>query len=84
MEKQACPSHLILIVFLTYILLPYHRYRVAHDQKMIYKYKATFCNHQASLLEANEDNKAQVLCPHFYQTAVLSGPHNFELSLQDM
>ena len=37
----------------------------------IYKNKATLCIQHATLLEASEDNKAQVLCVHFYQTTVL-------------
>ena len=72
-EPQACTCHLILIVLLAHILLPYHKYR-------LYKYKAPFCNQHATLPEANEDNKAHVLCVHFYQTAVSNELHSFELS----
>ena len=35
---------------------------------------------QATLLEAKEDNKVQVVYARFYQTTVSSELHNFELS----
>ena len=35
---------------------------------MLYKYRATLCNQHETPLEANEDNKATVLCAYFSQT----------------
>ena len=39
-----------------------------YDHKMLYN--ITLCNQHATLLEANEDNKVQLLC--YYQTAISS------------
>ena len=75
---EACIYNLISIVFSAYILLYSHR--MAHDHEVLYK---AFCNQHATLQEANEDNKVQVLCAHFYQTAVLSELHVLNY-LQDM
>ena len=61
------------LVFLAHMLW----YRVAHYHEVLYKYKTTLCNQQATILEANEDNKVQVLCAHFYQTVVSSELHGF-------
>ena len=52
---------------------------VANDHEVLYKYKATFCDQHATLLEDNGNNKVQVLCAHSYQTAVSSDLHSFEL-----
>ena len=52
----------------------------SHIYKVAYKYKEiTLGNHYATLLEVNEDHRAQVLCADFYLTAVSSELHNFEL-----
>ena len=74
LEPQARTCRFILIVSLAYILLPSHKYRVAHDRKMFYKYKATLCIQHATILEANEDKAHDcVMCS-------LLANRSFELS----
>ena len=70
MKPQACTCHFILITVFTEILLQSHKYKMAHNHEVLYEYKSL--NQHANLLEANEDDKAQMVCAHFYQTAVLN------------